>query len=90
MLKSSKKHSKALVFFAVSKQITIVYSADRGRAEKKHTDQSVLPKGDNPNIHALYVKKVLQHAVKQWTVIFVKDGRTSNAHGLSQMIFTKI
>ena len=25
-----KKHSKALVFFAVSKQIPIVYSADRG------------------------------------------------------------
>ena len=31
-----KKHSKALVFFAVSKQIPIVYSADRGRAEIKH------------------------------------------------------
>ena len=29
-----KKHSKASVFFAVSKQIPIVYSADRGRAEK--------------------------------------------------------
>ena len=29
-----KNHSKALVFFAVSKQIHIVYSADRGRAEK--------------------------------------------------------
>ena len=28
-----KKHSKALVFFAVSKQIPIVYSADHGRAE---------------------------------------------------------
>ena len=28
-----KKHSKALVFFAVSKEIPIVYSADRGRAE---------------------------------------------------------
>ena len=28
-----KKYSKALVFFAVSKQIPIVYSADRGRAE---------------------------------------------------------
>ena len=28
-----KKHSNALVFFAVSKQIPIVYSADRGRAE---------------------------------------------------------
>ena len=28
-----KSHSKALVFFAVSKQIPIVYSADRGRAE---------------------------------------------------------
>ena len=28
-----KKHSKALVFFAVSKQIPIIYSADRGRAE---------------------------------------------------------
>ena len=28
-----KKHSKVLVFFAVSKQIPIVYSADRGRAE---------------------------------------------------------
>ena len=28
-----KKHSKALVFFAVSKQIPIVYSADRARAE---------------------------------------------------------
>ena len=28
-----KKHSKALVFFAVSKQIPIVHSADRGRAE---------------------------------------------------------
>ena len=27
-----KKHSNALVFFAVSKQIPIVYSADRGRA----------------------------------------------------------
>ena len=30
-----KKHSKALVFFAVSKQIPIVYSADRGRAETR-------------------------------------------------------
>ena len=30
-----KSHSKALVFFAVSKQIPVVYSADRGRAEKK-------------------------------------------------------
>ena len=30
-----KKHSKALGFFAVSKQIPIAYSADRGRAEKK-------------------------------------------------------
>ena len=29
-----KKHSKALVFFVISKQIPIVYSADRGRAEK--------------------------------------------------------
>ena len=29
-----KKHSKALVFVAVLKQIPIVYSADRGRAEK--------------------------------------------------------
>ena len=28
-----KKHSKALVFFAVSMQIPIVYSADRGQAE---------------------------------------------------------
>ena len=28
-----KKHSKALVFFAVLKQIPIVYSTDRGRAE---------------------------------------------------------
>ena len=28
-----KSHSKALVFFAVSKQIPVVYSADRGRAE---------------------------------------------------------
>ena len=28
-----KKHSKALVFFAVSKQIPMVYSADRGRSE---------------------------------------------------------
>ena len=28
-----KSHSKALVFFAVLKQISIVYSADRGRAE---------------------------------------------------------
>ena len=34
MLESSEEaHSKALVFFAVSKQIPIVYSADRGRAE---------------------------------------------------------
>ena len=31
-----KKHSKALVFFAVSKQILIVYSADRGRAETRN------------------------------------------------------
>ena len=29
-----KKHSTALAFFAVSKQIPIVYSADRDRAEK--------------------------------------------------------
>ena len=28
-----KKHSKALVFLAVSKQIPMVYSADRGRSE---------------------------------------------------------
>ena len=33
----AKKHSKALVFFAVSKQIPIVYSADRGRAEITHS-----------------------------------------------------
>ena len=31
-----KKHSKALGFFAVSKQIPIVYSADRGRAENMY------------------------------------------------------
>ena len=30
-----KKHSKAFVFFAVSKQIPVVYSADRCRAEMK-------------------------------------------------------
>ena len=30
-----KSHSNALVFFAVSKQISVVYSADRGRAEEK-------------------------------------------------------
>ena len=30
-----KKHLKALVFFEVSKQIPIVYSADRGRAETR-------------------------------------------------------
>ena len=30
-----KKHSKAFVFFAVSKQIPIVYSVDRGRAENR-------------------------------------------------------
>ena len=35
MLESNEEDSKALVFFAVSKQIPIVYSADRGRAEKK-------------------------------------------------------
>ena len=36
-----KKHSKALVFFAVSKQIPIVYSADRGRAENsQHNHKS--------------------------------------------------
>ena len=29
-----KSHSKALVFFAVSARIPVVYSADRGRAEK--------------------------------------------------------
>ena len=32
-----KNHSKALVFFAVSKQIPVVYSADRGQAEIKTT-----------------------------------------------------
>ena len=31
-----KSHSKASVFFAVSKQIPVVYSAVRGRAEIKH------------------------------------------------------
>ena len=31
-----KNHSKALVFFAVSKQIPVLYSADRGRAENIH------------------------------------------------------
>ena len=36
-----KKHSKALVFFAVSKQIPIVYSADRGRAEKKDNELKI-------------------------------------------------
>ena len=35
-----KKHSKALVFFAVSKQIPVVYSADRGRAENTGSDTS--------------------------------------------------
>ena len=30
-----KKHSKALVFFAVSEQIPIVYSADRGSSGNK-------------------------------------------------------
>ena len=33
-----KKLSKALVFFAVSKQIPIVYSGDRGRAEIKYEE----------------------------------------------------
>ena len=35
-----KKHSKASVFFAVSKQIPVVYSADRGRAENTGSDTS--------------------------------------------------
>ena len=39
-----KKHSKALVFFAVSKQIPIVYLADRGRAEKKITELTIFPR----------------------------------------------
>ena len=34
-----KKHLKALVFFAVSKQIPIVYSADRGQAEIRKSSQ---------------------------------------------------
>ena len=36
-----KKNSEALVFFAVSKQIPIVYSADRGRAEINIKDVTV-------------------------------------------------
>ena len=36
-----KKHSKALVFLAVSKQIPIVYSADRGRAENMHYGKTI-------------------------------------------------
>ena len=39
-----KKHSKALVFFAVSMQIPIVYLADRGRADINLT----------PFVHMLY------------------------------------
>ena len=47
-----KKHSKALVFFAVSKKIPIVYSADRGRAGKtKHTEMvhTFEPRHDKTN-----------------------------------------
>ena len=32
-----KIHSKPLVFYTVSKQIPVVYSADRGRAETMFT-----------------------------------------------------
>ena len=39
-----KKHSKALVFFAVSKQIPIVYSADRGRAEIMQISKHIVAK----------------------------------------------
>ena len=50
-----KKHSNALVFFAVSKQIPIVYSADRGRAE---------------NIAALQFKKLCNtiFSLQIWTL----------------------
>ena len=36
-----KKHSKALVFFAVSKQIPSVYSADSGQAEISGVSKSM-------------------------------------------------
>ena len=42
-----KKHSKAFVFFAVSKQIPIVYSADRGRAEITSPESATSKKIDS-------------------------------------------
>ena len=33
-----KSHSKAFVFFALSKQIPVVYLADRGRAETNKSE----------------------------------------------------
>ena len=36
-----KKHSKVLVFFAVSKPISILYSADHGRAEMISVNKNV-------------------------------------------------
>ena len=46
-----KSHSKALVFFAVSKQIPVVYSADCGRAEIRVCNHVI----------AVYSENKLQH-----------------------------
>ena len=48
-----KKHSKALVFFAVSKQIPITYSAERGRAKKNLEE-----KKKNKNNKRLYMYNI--------------------------------
>ena len=54
-----KKQSKALVFFAVSKQIHIVHSADRGRAETK-----------GPQKAKTITCKVLRSAIMRTCTIF--------------------
>ena len=50
-----KNHSKALVFFANSKQIPILYSADRGRAENYTEMQYMHVSKDRMKAKCLYV-----------------------------------
>ena len=58
-----KKHSKALVFFANLKQIPIVFSADRDRAEKSGTLKIMEILQGESNRHKLNAKRNV-HKIK--------------------------
>ena len=73
-----KKHSKALMFFAVSNQIPIVYAADRGRAE------IIEPK----EINGLSVALSQDDSCKIARACIRKVGKQVSIHHLSTFIKT--